>query len=131
MSNEDLKIEKTPTRSLEELIIEGTNLEVPIVFDFPTNDGMVPVSAIIKPVSSVDWNNAVSKYGNLKSVGEFTTEILCKGLFNDKGEPLKKELIGLIPAGVADELLLQIQDLSGIKRNKDEQYKLTKELMGF
>ncbi len=129
--SEELKIEKTPARSLEELIMEGTNLEVPIVFDFPTNDGMVPVSAIIKPVSSVDWNNAVSKYGNINSVGDFTLEILSKGLFNDKGEPLRRDLIGLIPAGVADELLLQIQDLSGIKRNKDEQYKLTKELMGF
>lgn len=115
--------------SLEELILEGTKVEMPITFDLPTRKGLVPVSAIIRPISSVEWNNVLKKYSH--SLDQFSVAILNIGLLSSEGEQLSMELLEKMPAGVVDDILKQIQDLSGIKQNKEEQYALTRELMGF
>ena len=114
---------------LEEILVEGTKLEVPITFDYPTKDGVVPVSAIIRPISTLQWNTALKKHS--KNLTYFAIEILGIGLLSTEGEPIDKGLIATLPTGVADDILKQIEDLSGIKQNKEEQYALTKELMGF
>lgn len=117
------------TFNLEDLIIEGTKVEIPITFDYPTNDGFVPVSAIIRPISSVEWNNTLQKYS--KNLNKFAVAILNIGLLSNDGEQISVELLEKMPAGIVDDILRQIQDLSGIKQDKQEQYELTKELMGF
>lgn len=114
---------------LEELLVEGAKVEVPITFDYPTDNGVVPVSAMIRPITSLEWNNTLKEYSN--DLTNFGNAILNLGLLSTTGEPIGLNLIETMPAGVVDEILKRIQDLSGIKQNKEEQYELTKELMGF
>ena len=130
---EELKQEEleqlNETSSLESLITEGADLRIPITFDFPTANGVKKASAIIKPLSTVEWENAQS-YA-MKHKKDFVLKILEKGLLNDDGEQLPFELIKKMPIGVATEIYKRIADVSGIKQDKDEQYRLTKELLGF
>lgn len=114
---------------LETLIVEGEKVEIPIVFDYPTNDGLVKVGAKIKPVTSLDWNNNLQKYRH--DMTKFAFSILHLSLLTKEGKQIKMSLLEKMPTGVVDEILKQIQDLSGIKVNEEEQYRLTKELMGF
>lgn len=115
--------------NLESLITEGANLQIPITFNYPTQDGIVKVSAIIRPLTSAEWEEATN-YA-IKHKKEFSLKILEKGLLNNDGEPLPFELLQKMPVGVVNELYLRIGDVSGVKQNKEEQYELTKELMGF
>lgn len=117
------------TTSLENLITEGASLRIPITFDFPTEKGITKASAIIKPLSTVEWENA-QNYA-IQHKKDFILKVLEKGLLNNDGEPLPFELIKKMPIGVATELYTRIADVSGVKQNKEEQYKLTKELLGF
>jgi len=117
------------TVDFETLITEGTKIRIPITFDFPTQNGIVKTNAIIRPISNVEWNNALRIGRN--NLAEFAVLILQKGLLTSEGKEISKTLLSQIPTGVADELVKQIQDLSGIKTNKQEQYELTKELLGF
>lgn len=130
---EELKQEEleqlNETSSLESLITEGADLRIPITFDFPTANGVKKASAIIKPLTTVEWENAQS-YA-MKHKKDFVLKILEKGLLNDDGEQLPFELIKKMPIGVATEIYKRIADVSGIKQDKDEQYRLTKELLGF
>ena len=130
---EELKQEEleqlNETSSLESLITEGADLRIPITFDFPTANGVKKASAIIKPLSTVEWENAQS-YA-MKHKKDFVLKILEKGLLNDDGEQLPFELIKKMPIGVATEIYKRIADVSGIKQDKEEQYRLTKELLGF
>ena len=57
--------------------------------------------------------------------------IIGKGLLNDDGEPLNPELLKGMPIGVVNEIYKQVADISGIREDKEEQYRLTRELMGF
>lgn len=115
--------------SLESLIVEGSELTIPITFDYPTQKGLIKASAIIKPLTTTEWENA-QNYA-MKNKKDFMIKILSKGLLNDDGEPIKEELIRKMPFGVASELYVRIADVSGVKQNKEEQYKLTKDLLGF
>lgn len=117
------------TFSLESLITEGTELRIPITFDFPTKTGMKKASAIIRPLTSSEWETA-QNYA-LRNKKDFMLKILEKGLLNDDGEPLPYELLQRMPFGVVNEIYLRIADVSGVKVNQKEQYEFTKELMGF
>ena len=131
MAKQELKIEKTDEKvyNLEELITEGTSVRIPITFELPTNDGTVTVGAILKPVSSVEYNNALKAYQH--NIYMFNIALVSLGLLNNNGEEIDRELIGKMPVGVVNELATQIQDLSGIKQDENEQYQFTKDLMGF
>ena len=128
---EELEIKQTDEKvyDLEELITEGTQVRIPITFKLPTNDGTKTVAAIIKPVSSTEYNNALKAYQH--NIYMFGTALVSLGLLNSNGEEIDRELIGRMPVGVVNELVQQIQDLSGIKQDEKEQYEFTKELMGF
>lgn len=117
------------TVSLESLITEGADLRIPITFDFPTANGMKKASAIIRPLTTVEWENA-QNYA-IQHKKDFFIKILEKGLLNNDGEPLPFELIKKMPMGVATEIYKRIADVSGVKQNEEEQYKLTKDLLGF
>lgn len=126
--------EAEETFDFEQLIMEGTELKIPIKFDFPRKISeneytMVKTSAMIRPVSVMEWNSASKSCRNDYSL--LNIFILRKGLLTSEGEPMKKAIIELIPEGVVEDLAQQIKDLSGIKENKEEQYELTKKLMGF
>ena len=62
---------------------------------------------------------------------DFALKILEKGLLNNDGENLPIELLRKMPIGVVNEIYKRIADVSGVKEDKEEQYALTKELMGF
>lgn len=130
---EELKQEEleqlNETASLESLITEGADLRIPITFDFPTANGVKKASAIIKPLSTVEWENA-QNYA-IEHKKDFVLKILEKGLLNDDEEQLPFELIKKMPIGVATEIYKRIADVSGVKQDKEEQYRLTKELLGF
>ncbi|MBR0369697.1 MAG: hypothetical protein IJH63_03095 [Methanobrevibacter sp.] len=131
MAEKDLKINKEPKiLKLEELLVDGVEVEVPITFDYPTANGIVPVSAIIRPLTTVEWEEATTKSIRNDNKG-FTLEIIGKGLLNDDGEPLNPELLKGMPIGVVNEIYKQVADISGIREDKEEQYRLTRELMGF
>lgn len=115
--------------SLETLITEGTELRIPITFDFPTQNGLKKASAIIRPLTAVEWENA-QNYA-IKHKRDFAVKILEKGLLNDDGKELPYELIRKLPFGVVNEIYRRIADVSGVKENREEQFELTKELMGF
>ena len=117
------------TVSLESLITEGADLRIPITFDFPTANGVKKASAIIRPLTTVEWENA-QNYAN-KHKRDFAVKILEKGLLNDDGKELSYELIRKLPFGVVNEIYRRIADVSGVKENREEQFELTKELMGF
>ena len=123
------ELQDSEALSLESLITEGSELRIPITFDFPTKNGIKKASAIIKPISAVEWENAQS-YA-LKNKEGFILKILEKGLLNDNGEPLPFSLIKKMPSGVATEIYIRIADVSGVKQNKEEQYQFTKQLLGF
>lgn len=117
------------TFSLESLITEGTELRIPITFDFPTKNGLKKASAIIRPLTASEWETA-QNYA-IKTKKDFMLKILEKGLLNDDGEPLPFELLKAMPFGVVNEIYLRIADVSGVKLNQKEQYEFTKELLGF
>ena len=70
-------------------------------------------------------------FNNMADIKDFILKILEKGLLNDDGEPLPFKLIKQMPFGVANEIYTRIADVSGVKENREEQYELTKELLGF
>ena len=115
--------------NLETLITEGSDLRIPIVFDYPTQNGLKKVSAIIRPLTVAEWEEATNYVMHHKK--EFTLKILEKGLLNNDGEPIPIELLRKMPIGVVNEIYRRISDVSGVKEDKEEQFKLTKELMGF
>ena len=115
--------------SLESLIEEGSDLTIPITFDYPTKKGIIKASAIIRPLTTSEWENAQS-YA-MRNKKDFIIKVLEKGLLNDNGEPLPEHLLRKMPFGVASEIYIRISDASGVKQNKEEQYKFTKDLLGF
>lgn len=121
--------ETTKDANLESLIVEGADLKIPITFNYPTKNGVTPVCAIIRPLTSTEWEECTN-YA-MKTKKDFTLKILEKGLLNNDEEPLPIELLRKMPVGVVNELYTRIGDVSGVKQDKREQYELTKELMGF
>lgn len=129
MTKQEPTVEAKKSIPLETLILEGEKTRINITFDYPTNDGVIPVHALIKPINSVDWNNMVQEYSN--RINEFNIAVLEEGLLTSENEHLPRELLEKMPAGVVDTILKHIMDISGIKQDKEEQYRLTKELLGF
>ena len=131
LHEEELKglTENKESISLESLIVEGENLQIPITFKYPTKNGLTDVSAIIRPLTSSEWEEATNY--SLKTKKDFALQIVKRGFLNIDGEEIPLELLRKMPAGVINELYTRIGDISGVKQDKKEQYELTKELMGF
>lgn len=127
-NNAELEIDEK-VFTLESLITEGADLQVPITFNYPTKNGLKKVSAIIRPLTSAEWEDCTN-YA-IRNKRDFAIKILEKGLLNDDGKNLPEELLKQMPVGVVNELYKRIGDISGVKQDKQEQYELTKELLGF
>ena len=90
---------------------------------------MKKVSAIIRPLTSAEWEECTN-YA-IRNKRDFAIKVLEKGLLNDDGKTIPVELLKQMPVGVVNELYTRIGDISGVKQDKQEQYELTKELLGF
>jgi len=111
---------------LESLIRDGIDNRTPITVELP--DGRMG-SAIIRPLSSQEWNTCVNMY--LKTKRSLELGIVEKGLLDTNEEPFPKELIGILPSGTVTDIFLEIQKISGVKRNKEEEKELTKQIFDF
>lgn len=114
---------------LESLILDGVDSKIPIIIDFPTKDGVKKVGAMIKPLTAVEWNNAIRLANKLKdSTNEL--EIVKLGLFDKKGEPFNYDLLLKLPNGVVKDVFYKISDISGVKFTEQE-IGILENLMGF
>lgn len=120
---EDLQEE---TLDLESLISDGADYRKTIIIELPNGS---KGACTIRPLTSNEWNQCTNKYLKLK--GSMELYVCEKGLLNKKGEPFPKELLEIFPAGVIQEIFKEIQSISGIKRNKEEEQELTRQLLDF
>lgn len=120
---EDLQEE---TLDLESLIRDGADYRKTIIIELPNGS---KGACTIRPLTSNEWNQCTNKYLKLK--GSMELYVCEKGLLNKKGEPFPKELLEIFPAGVIQEIFKEIQSISGIKRNNEEEQELTRQLLDF
>lgn len=120
---EELKQEEL---DLESLILDGKDYKKHITVEFP--DGRKG-AAIIRPLTVNEWGTCTNKYLKLK--GSMESYVCEKGLLTLKEKPFPKELIQKMPAGVIREIFQEIQKISGIKRNKEEEAEFTRQLLDF
>ena len=114
---------------LETLILDCVDAKIPIIIDFPTKDGIKKVGAMIKPLTAVEWNNAVRLSQKIKdSTSEL--EIVKLGLFDKNGEPFNYDLLLKMPNGVVKDIFYQIADISGVKFTEQE-IGILENIMGF
>ncbi len=123
------KKEEEVIYDLESLILDGVDSKVPIVIDFPTSEGVKKVGALIKPLTAVEWNNAIRLANKLKdSTSEI--EIVKIGLFSKDGEAFSYDLIMKMPSGVVKDIFYKIADVSGVKFSEQE-IGILEAMMGF
>lgn len=123
------KKEEEVIYDLESLILDGVDSKVPIVIDFPTTEGVKKVGALIKPLTAVEWNNAIRLANKLKdSTSEI--EIVKIGLFSKDGEAFSYDLIMKMPSGVVKDIFYKIADVSGVKFSEQE-IGILEAMMGF
>ena len=117
---------------LESLITSGADNKIPIIISYPMEDGRkAKAAAMIRPVTAIEWNNALRKGFNQNSLSSPDVEILKKGLYNKNGDPFSIEAIESLPAGVVSELARMIAKVSGVEFNKSDAEKVMKDMMGF
>ena len=123
------KKEEEVIYDLESLILDGVDSKIPIVIDFPTSNGIKKVGALIKPLTAVEWNNAIRLANKLKdSTSEI--EIVKIGLFSKDGEAFSYDLIMKMPSGVVKDIFYKIADVSGVKFSEQE-IGILEAMMGF
>ena len=54
-----LRVNPEEIFNLESLITDGADARVPIEIDFPTKNGKKKAAAMIRPLTNVEWNNAL------------------------------------------------------------------------
>ena len=119
---------------LETLITAGANARIPVEIDFPIyTDGELvykKYAAMIRPLKSTEFSNA-SQLGLRDNFTDVNTEIVKRGLCTKNGEPYNPAVVEELPAGVINQLTEHICEISGIKRDKEANAELIKEMMGF
>ena len=115
---------------LESLIREGADAKIAIVFDYPREDKVVKTTALLKPLTNSEVNNA-RRVASKVSDTTFEIELLKRGLYHKNGDLFNPELIGEMYAGVVAGLVEKLMEISGVKADKKEQMEFAKELMGF
>ena len=115
---------------LETLILDGVDSKIPIIIDFPTTTGYKKVAAMVKPLTSPQWDSAVKLSRKIRdSTAEI--EVLKLGLLDKNGEPFSYDLILKMPNGVVQEIFKKIADVSGVKLTLDGNEEIIDRLMGF
>ena len=131
-ANEIASLEEDEIFDLESLITDGVNAKIPIVIEFPNKNGeMVKAAAMIRPLSNIEWNNAVRLNRGPNSGTTNDVELVKKGLYTKNGDPFPPELVEAIPAGVLMNILKKIAEISGLELFNEENLKFAKDVMGF
>lgn len=112
---------------LEDLITAGKDAKIPITFIYPNTDKRV--GAIIKPLTSNEWNNCMRKMAKFHT--SFQLEVVKKGLLNTKEEPIPSNLIEVMPQGAINELYQKIAEASGVHESTEDMIEASKKIMGF
>lgn len=115
--------------NLEDLIIQGKEAKIPIVVEFPINGEVKKAKALIKPLTSSEWNNCVRQSMGFKK--DINYLIAKQGLFTEDGKPFPIDLLSYAPSGVIQKIGDQISVISGFERNEEDNKELVKDLMGF
>ena len=112
---------------LEDLITAGKDARIPITFIYPNTNKKV--GAIIKPLTSNEWNNCMRRVSKFHT--SFQLEIVKKGLYNTKEEPIPSNLIEIMPQGAINEIYNKIAEASGIHESTEDMIEASKKIMGF
>lgn len=125
---EDLNITENDLEifELEQLITNGIEEKIPIEITYKNQT----FGALIRPLTSIEWNNAVNK-ANRRTDTNVETELLKTGLYNKDGSPFNPELIPKLPAGVSSSIMKEIAKVSGVNFDSEENMKLVRKIMGF
>ena len=115
--------------NLEDLILQGKDSRIPIKIEFPINGEFKEAEALIRPLTSNEWNNCVRKSMGFKRNINY---LICEyGLLTKDGSAFPSNLLDYAPSGVIEEIGGQITVISGFKRNDKENKELVRDLMGF
>lgn len=115
--------------NLEDLIIQGKDSKIPITIEFPINGEVKKAEALIKPLTSSEWNNCVRQSMGFKNNINYL--ITKYGLMTKDGEQFPEKLLKYAPSGVIEEIGEQISIISGFNRKEEDNKELVKDLMGF
>ena len=112
---------------LEQLLTAGTEVRIPITFTYPNTDKKV--GAVIKPLTSNEWNRCMKRM--VKFDSSFQLEIVKVGLMNMNEEPIPSKLIEILPQGAINEIYQKIAEASGVHESTEDMIEATKKIMGF
>lgn len=125
----EIKINETQQEiaTLDQLITEGVDALILYKFQYPNTNNEVGVK--LRPITSAELTEAVTSF---KALGtSVDIEILHMALYNPDNTPVDYETIKKLPAGVVSELAMKIGEISGLKRDKQEESKMVQNMMGF
>ena len=114
---------KEEVYDLEQLVLDGTAARFPVKIKLPhqKEDGtfeLVEVGALVRPLSNIEWNNAVRIAQN-----DFTTtveiELVKMALYTKDGEQMPPRVIESMANGGVIELVNLITEISGIDIEKN------------
>ncbi len=106
---------------LEDLIILGDDKKIPIMVEFPKQDGTkVPVKAFVKQLTLKELNQVQINQSNL---WEGNIAILTKALFKSNGDNFTNEELLSFPIGVVNAIASKIMELSGVDVSQQNQLK--------
>ena len=115
---------------LETLITDGADARIPVIISYPRPDGRIVKGAVlIRPLTNVEWNNAVRFQ---RKPGDTTTnevELLKLALYTKDGKQFPPQLVEKLPNGVVLELVKEVSKASGI--DWEENIRLAQKMMGF
>ena len=121
---------------LEDLILSGTEARIPILIEYPyfnKKTGTVETAkytAKLRPLTTTEVNNARRSTSKIKGTS-FEVELLKRALYTKEDKLFKPTVISAMKAGVINNLVETLLDISGIKVDKEEQEAYARELMGF
>ena len=129
-----LEVNNDDVFDLEQLIVDGADARIPLEVEFPFyKDGELTYKkygVVIRPLKSSELSNA-TQIGLRDSSSDVNTEIVKKGLCRKDGTPYPSEVVEKLPAGVINKLTEHICEISGIRRDREANDKLIREMMGF
>ena len=117
---------KEENLSLETLIRDGVDARQTISVELP--DGRKG-GAIIRPLSVSEWSNCSQKVLAMKGKSSMELNVCSKGLLTLKEEPFPVELLTKLPAGTVQEIFHKIREISGVKRDKEEEMELATKML--
>lgn len=109
MANPRIEVEEF---NLEDLIILGTDTKIPIIVEYPTEEGkIIRAKALIQQLTLKEMDSIKLQQNNLV---ELNVMLLQKALFTKEGLPFPREKILNMPIGVVKAIAQKIMELSGM-----------------